>query len=65
MVIMESFNQATQRLRTTGARAAVLFLAVAALASGCYYRGRPPEYGHRDHRDDRHYDHRYYQERHY
>jgi len=45
-------------LRTIGVSAGVMVLAVAALLSGCYYRGRPPEYGHRgysDHRHDRRY----------
>jgi hypothetical protein len=59
-------------LRTIGLSAGVMVLAVAALLSGCYYRGRPPEYGHRgpypgyghrghydDHHDDRRYDRRY------
>jgi len=55
--IMESSRQPTRRLRTIGVSAAVMVLAVAAFVSGCYYRGRPPEYGHRgyDHRHDRRY----------
>jgi hypothetical protein len=57
--IMESSRQPTRRLRTIGVNAGVMVLAVAAFLSGCYYRGRSPEYGRRghydDHRHDRHY----------
>jgi hypothetical protein len=42
------------RSRTIGASAGVMILAVSAFLSGCYYRGRPPEYGRRDYGDHRH-----------
>ena len=43
------------RLRALSA--GVIVLVVSALLSGCYYRGRPPEYGRRGygHRYDRRY----------
>ena len=42
--------------RTQG-KLKVVVLVVSALLSGCYYRGRPPEYGRRGygHRYDRRY----------
>jgi len=50
-------DQPTRRLRTIGTGAGVMILVVSALLSGCYYRGRPPEYGRRGygHRYDRRY----------
>jgi len=47
----------TRRLRTLGGGVGVIVFALSALLSGCYYRGRPPEYGHRGygHRYDRRY----------
>jgi hypothetical protein len=63
---MKSSLQSSWRLRTMGARAGTLVLAIAALLSGCYYRGRAPEYGRRDYRhDDRRYDRDRDHERHY
>jgi len=56
--IMEPRRKPTRTLRTIGVSAGVMVLAVATLLSGCYYRGRPPEYGRRgpyDHRHDRRY----------
>jgi hypothetical protein len=44
-------------MRIFGASAGVIVLAISALLSSCYYRGRPPDYGRRGygHRDDRRY----------
>jgi hypothetical protein len=59
MGIMEtSLKPTTRGPRTIRTNGGLIILAVAAVLSGCYYRGRPPEYGHRgygDHRHDRHY----------
>ncbi len=54
---LDSRRRPTGRLRIVGAGAAALVFAVSALLSGCYYRGRPPEYGRRGygHRSDRRY----------
>jgi hypothetical protein len=52
---MESSRKpTTRRLRAISASAGVILFAVAAVVSGCYYRGRPPEYGHRGYSDHRH-----------
>jgi hypothetical protein len=50
-------RRSTRRLRTLGGGAGVIVFVLSALLSGCYYRGRPPEYGHRGygHRYDRRY----------
>jgi hypothetical protein len=55
--ITDSRRRQTRRLGTIGAGAGVMALVVSALLSGCYYRGRPPEYGRRGygHRYDRRY----------
>ena len=47
----------SRRLRMIGVSAGVMALVVSALLSGCYYRGRPPEYGRRGY--GHHYDRRY------
>jgi hypothetical protein len=47
----------TRRLRAIGVGAGVVVLVASALLSGCYYRGRPPEYGRRGY--GHHYDRRY------
>jgi hypothetical protein len=49
----ETADRPLRRLRAIG----VVVLVVSALVSGCYYRGRPPEYGRRGygHHDDRRY----------
>jgi hypothetical protein len=60
---MKTSLQSGRRLRTMGARAGTLVLAIAALLSGCYYRGRSPEYGRRDYRHE--HDRRYDRDRHY
>jgi hypothetical protein len=64
---MKSSLRSGRGLRTMGARAGAMVLAVAALLSGCYYRGREPEYGRRDYRHDhdRRYDRDRDHERHY
>jgi hypothetical protein len=60
MFFMELSRQTARKPRMLGASAVVV--AVAAILSGCYYRGRPPEYGRRgyddhDHRHDHDHDH--------
>jgi hypothetical protein len=54
LVIMESIQQRGRGAHATGWSAGAIVLAIAALLSGCYYRGRPPEYGGRGHDDSRH-----------
>ncbi len=67
---MKSSRQPARGLRTIGASIGVMVLTAAALLSGCYYRGRSPEYGgrgyghnerehghDRDRDHDHHYDH--------
>jgi hypothetical protein len=55
MFFMETSRQSARKSRTLGASAVVV--AIAAILSGCYYRGRPPEYGRRGYDD--HHDHRH------
>jgi hypothetical protein len=56
---MESSREPiARRFRPMGTSVGVMVFTVAVLLSGCYYRGRPPAYGHRgydDHRHDRRY----------
>jgi hypothetical protein len=65
LVIMELTHQRDRKLNTTGWSAGAIMLVVTALLSGCYYRGRPPEYGRRGHDDHSHdHDHDHDRDRH-